>query len=72
MLIQLAAATAAKGTNRPIRGEMCYSRREEAENMEGRHEKVHSVRQGKPDLWKSEHFLFLLLIFQMLHMQARS
>lgn len=28
MLIQLAAATAANGTNRPIRGEMCYSRRE--------------------------------------------
>lgn len=32
MLIQLAAATAAKGTNRPIRGEMCYSRREETYN----------------------------------------
>lgn len=28
MLIQLAAATAANGTNRPIRGEMCYSGRE--------------------------------------------
>ena len=32
MLIQLAAATAANGTNRPIRGEMCYGRREEVWN----------------------------------------
>ena len=38
MLIQLAAATAANGTNRPIRGEICYSRREEALKWEGRSE----------------------------------
>lgn len=38
MLIQLAAATAAKGTNRPIRGEMCYSRREVAQNKGGRNQ----------------------------------
>ena len=43
MLIQLAAATAAKGTNRPIRGEMCYGRRQVAQNKRSQGKSVISA-----------------------------